>query len=149
MSSTPSVNLQRRVMMDSLLGQPLGKELLASLVSLISGEPEIVTGNTTLEASDSGKSFLATAAADFTLPTIAKGLNFKVSMLADANLGVASPGSIDNIIHKGDAGADLVRCSTASQKIGSCLYVYALDTDGAGALKWHVLNLGGTTVTVT
>jgi hypothetical protein len=101
----------------------------------------------TVVAADNGSLFVTiTAAATYTLPTKANGLSFEFLQTTDNNMVIASAGSADDIIVKGDAGADTVTFSTTSEKIGSrcrltCVYV-------GGALKWIVENLGGTTMTV-
>jgi hypothetical protein len=102
------------------------------------------SANYTVLAADSGLLFLATAAVTFTLPTKENGLAFRFAQTADANLVIS--GSAD-IIAKGNAAANSVTFSTASEKIGShvlveCLYV------GTSTLKWLVTNLGATTPTV-
>lgn len=100
--------------------------------------------NYTVVASDNGLLFLATAAANFTLPTKENGLAFRFAQTADANLVIT--GSAD-IIHKGNAAANTVTFSTASEKIGSQVLVECVYT-AAATLKWLVTNLGGTTATV-
>lgn len=144
-----SENFRRLLLSDRFFGR-LALELINRLdqLSWADAQQQTVSGNTTLEATDSGKRFIATAAADFTLPYAAEGLEFTVAMTADANLGFAAPHSNDTLIHKGDAAADLVRCSTANQKIGSCLKAVAVEVS-ADTWKWLILNLGGTTTTVT
>jgi hypothetical protein len=102
------------------------------------------TTNYTVVAADNGLLFLATAAATFTLPTKQNGLAFRFAQTADANLVIS--GSAD-LIHKGNAAANTVTFSTASEKIGSHVLVECLYT-AAGTLKWLVTNLGGTTATV-
>jgi len=102
------------------------------------------SANYTVTPADNGLLFLATAAVTFTLPTKQNGLAFRFAQTADANLVIS--GSAD-IIAKGNAAANTVTFSTASEKIGSqvlveCVYV------GTGTLKWLVTNLGGTTPTV-
>jgi hypothetical protein len=101
----------------------------------------------TVVAADNGTLFLATAAANFTLPAPAVGLSFMFAQTADADMAILSAGSADDIVHKGDAAADSVTFNTAGQKIGSCAIATAVYT-AAGTLKWLVLNLGGTTATV-
>jgi len=101
--------------------------------------------NYTVKASETGILFIATAAVDFTLPTKANGLAFRFLQLADADMSIVGSGDILTV---GDAVANSVAFSTASEKIGShvlveCLYV------GTSTLKWLVTNLGGTTATVT
>ncbi len=100
--------------------------------------------NYTFVAGDNGLLFLATAAATFTLPTKENGLAFRFAQTADANLVIQ--GSAD-LIHKGNAAANTVTFSTASEKIGSHVLVECLYTN-TSTLKWLVTNLGGTTATV-
>lgn len=98
----------------------------------------------TVVAADNGMLFVATGAANFTLPTKENGLAFRFVQTADANLVIT--GAAD-LVHKGNAAVNTVTFSTTSEKIGSqvlveCMYV------GASTLKWIVTNLGGTTATV-
>jgi hypothetical protein len=102
------------------------------------------SSNYTVTANDNGLLFLATAAVNFTLPAKQNGLAYRFAQTADANLVIT--GSAD-IIAKGNAAANSVTFSTASEKIGSqvlveCMYV------AAATLKWVVTNVGGTTPTV-
>jgi hypothetical protein len=102
------------------------------------------SANYSVVAADNGLLFLATAAATFTLPAKQNGLAFRFAQTADANLVIQGAG---DLVHKGNAAANTVTFSTASEKIGShvlveCLYI------AAGTLKWLVTNLGGTTATV-
>jgi hypothetical protein len=102
------------------------------------------TTNYTVVAADNGLLFVATGAANFTLPTKENGLAFRFVQTANENLIIT--GAAD-LVHKGNAAADTVTFSTTNEKIGSqvlveCLYV------AAGTLKWIVTNLGGTTATV-
>jgi hypothetical protein len=100
--------------------------------------------NYSVTASDNGLLFLATAAANFTLPTKENGLAFRFAQTADANLVITGSG---DLIHKGNAAANTVTFSTANEKIGSQVLVECVYT-AAGTLKWLVTNLGGTTATV-
>lgn len=100
--------------------------------------------NYTVVAGDNGLLLLATAAANFTLPTKENGLAFRFAQSADANLVIT--GSSD-IIHKGNASASTVTFSTSSEKIGSQVLVECIYT-ATSTLKWLVTNLGGTTATV-
>lgn len=102
----------------------------------------------TVTAAQNGTIFVAAGAATFTLPTIAVGLSYEFYQTADANLAISSAGSLDDIIAFGDATADTVTFSTASQKIGSHARLTAR-YNAAGALRWFFSNLGGTTATVT
>ena len=102
------------------------------------------SSNYAVTASDNGLLFLATAAVTFTLPTKQNGLAFRFAQTADFNMVIS--GSAD-IIAKGNAAANTVTFSTASEKIGShvlveCIYV------NTSTLKWLVTNLGATTPTV-
>ena len=101
-------------------------------------------GNYTVTEGDNGLLFLATAAVTFTLPTKQNGLAFRFAQTADANLVISGTGAI---IHKGNASANTVTFSTASEKIGSHVLVECIYT-AAGTLKWLVTNLGGTTASV-
>ncbi len=98
----------------------------------------------TVTAADNGLLFIASGAVTFTLPTKENGLAFRFMQTGDSNLIIA--GSAD-IVHKGNAAADTVTFSTASQRIGSHVLVECAYTDTA-TLKWLVSNLGGTTATV-
>lgn len=98
----------------------------------------------TVVAGDNGLFFLATAAVTFTLPTKENGLAFRLAQTADSNLVIQGSG---DLIHKGNAAANTVTFSTASEKIGSHVLVECLYT-AAGTLKWLVTNLGGTTASV-
>ena len=100
----------------------------------------------TVVAADSGKLFVATAAVNFTLPTISAGLSFEFLNAADSNMTVTSPTS-DNVILDSDASGDSVAFSTASHKIGGHLRFEAIYI--GGTLKWMVSNLSYATNTVT
>lgn len=102
------------------------------------------SSNYAVTADDNGLLFLATAAVTFTLPTKQNGLAFRFLQTADANLVIA--GSAD-IIAQGNATANSVTFSTASEKIGSHVLVECIYT-AASTLKWLVTNLGATTPTV-
>jgi hypothetical protein len=102
------------------------------------------SANYTVTSTDNGLLFLATAAVTFTLPTKQNGLAFRFAQTADANLVIQ--GSAD-IIAKGNAAANTVTFSTASEKIGSHVLVECIYT-AAGTLKWLLSNIGGTTPTV-
>ena len=104
-----------------------------------------VSTNTTVDATDNGTLFIATAAAAFTLPTAANGLAFRFLQTVDATLSIIGSA---NIVHKGSAAGNQVDFSTASQKIGSQVLVECVYT-ATSTLKWLVTNLGGTTATVS
>lgn len=102
----------------------------------------------TVTAAQNGSLFQAAGAAAFTLPTIAVGLAYEFYQTADADMSIASAGSLDNIVADGDATADSVAFSTSSHKIGSHARFVAR-YNAAGALRWYFSNLGGTAATVT
>lgn len=97
----------------------------------------------TVTAADNGKRFLATAAANFTLPTIANGLAFEFLNTADTDMIVTGDG---NILAKGNAAANTLTYSTASNKIGARVRVEAQYV--GGTLKWIVNEMSTCTVTV-
>lgn len=110
---------------------------------------QIKAADYTVVAADDGDLFLATTGAvTFTLLTKANGLSFEFLQTTDNNMVIASAGSADDILTIHDAGADTITFSTASQKIGSRIRVMCVYVDTAGALKWIVENLGGTTMTI-
>lgn len=92
---------------------------------------ETKTTDYSVVVADSGKRFIATAAANFTLPTIANGLKFEFLQTADANLVVTGDG---NILAKGNAAADTLTFSTSSEKIGAFVRVEAQYV--GATLKW-------------
>lgn len=98
----------------------------------------------TVQQSDTGLLFIATAAVTFTLPTKQNGLAFRFLQTADAQMRIS--GSAD-VVHKGNSAASTVTFNTAGEKIGSQVLVECLYT-ADGTLKWLVSNLGGTTATV-
>ena len=101
--------------------------------------------NYTVTAADNGLLFIATAEANFTLPTKENGLAFRFLQTADADMIIT--GSSD-VVHKNSAAASTVTFGTASQRIGSHALVECMYT-AEGTLKWIVSNLGGTTATVS
>lgn len=108
----------------------------------------IFADGATVTAAQNGMLFQAAGAAAFTLPTIAAGLAYEFYQTADNDMTIASAGSADNIVGIHDAGGDLVTFGTSSQKIGSHARVVAR-YNAAGALRWYVSNLGGTTAALT
>lgn len=88
----------------------------------------------TVVAADNGKHFVATAAVNFTLPTIAVGLSFEFSQTADANLVITG---VDNILGFNNAAADTITFSTSSEKIGARVRIRA-DYIAANTLRWIV-----------
>ncbi len=131
------VQLAGRFVLDGSIGTPVGLLMHPRAVYRKSA-------NYTVTAGDNGLMFVATAAVNFTLPTKQNGLAYRFVQTADANLVVTGSG---DVVHKGNASADTVTFSTASEKIGShvlveCMYV------ADSTLKWVVTNLGGTTATV-
>lgn len=89
--------------------------------------------------------FGASGAVTFTLPTIALGLSYTFVNVVDQNMVIAfnSLGIADGSITAASA-----TFSTSSHKRGSAARVVAIDSDGAGTLKWLFQNIGGTTATI-
>lgn len=132
---------QQLIQLGCVFDDPAGSQALQNALGVVEKAADY-----TVVAADNGALFVATAAVNFTLPTKAHGLCFQFLQTADANMAILSAGSADDIIAKGDAGADSVTFSTASNKIGAyaevrCIYV-------GGALKWIVKNLGDCTMTI-
>ncbi len=92
----------------------------------------------TVLATDDGTMFIATAAVNFTLPALARGLSFTFFQDADANMVITSAAGND-IIADGDLAASTLTFSTASHKIGSCVKV----TCNAAGTKWRAFVLSG------
>jgi hypothetical protein len=106
---------------------------------------EVVSADTTLTASDSGKRYICiTNAVTFTLPTIAAGLTFEFRNTANVNMAVTGAAA-NLIVTDGNGTASTITFSTASHKIGSACRVFAVQY--GATLLWHVDNLGGTLVT--
>jgi len=104
-----------------------------------------VDSDRTIYAYESGTTFLAHAAAQFTLPSPnTTGINFTFLQKADATMRILGS---SNIIHKGNSGASSISFQTASQKLGSSLHVISLEAEGM--IYWYAFNLGGTTATVS
>jgi hypothetical protein len=107
------------------------------------------TADYTVVAADAGTLFTTTGAAGaiiFTLPALAAGRGpFGFLNVVDQNMTVASAEG-DNIVALHDASADSVAFSTASQKIGGHVLVWA----NAAGTKWYVSNrsAGANTITV-
>lgn len=118
----------------------------ANAVNLLGGfrRCKYVAADLTLTAADNGTLFIATAAVNFTLPTLAEGLHFGFYQTADANMVLTAPGSNDSLVTDGDAAADTITYSTSSHKIGSFATVQA----APDATVWLTANPGGTTRTI-
>lgn len=99
----------------------------------------------TVVAADNGTLFTASAAVNFTLPTLAAGLHFLFYNDADSNMTVTSAAGDDLIVFN-DVAADSVAFSTAGGKIGGSVEVIA---NQAGT-KWRVFSrsAGANTITV-
>jgi len=98
----------------------------------------------TVEASENGTLFIATAAVAFTLPTKQNGLAYRFVQSANDTLQIIGSG---DIIASGSPVTSMVEFSTSNEKVGSQLLVecvYVAD----GSLKWIATNLGGTTATL-
>jgi len=85
----------------------------------------------TVLATDNNTLFTASAAATFTLPTIAAGLHFEFYNLANTDMAVTSAEGT-NIVTDGNASASTLTFSTASHKIGGGVEVIA----NSDATKW-------------
>ena len=101
--------------------------------------------NYVVVAGDNLTEFRATAAVQFTLPAIAKGLRFKFRQEANAGLIIAAPAAI--LIGVNGVAFTTLTFNTAAQMIGAGAIVYA----NAAGTKWIVEYGGapGTTVTAT
>jgi len=100
--------------------------------------PRVITKatNYTVVAADNGMLFVQkTADATFTLPAIKAGLTFEFLQSADFEMVVASAEG-DNMVVGGDASADSITFTTASQQIGARVRVTGEYVDGT--LKWIV-----------
>lgn len=86
----------------------------------------------------------AVGAVNFTLPTLARGLRYRFFNEADQNMTVTSVVA-DTIVGPNDLALDSVAFSTAGDKIGACLEVWANDT----ASKWHFAKLCSNAATLT
>jgi hypothetical protein len=106
------------------------------------------TANYTVVAGDAGTLFTTTGASGavtFTLPTLAAGLGpFHFHNTVDQNMTIASAGSLDDILTFNDLAADSIAFSTAGNKIGASVTVWA---NQAGT-KWYVRAHGANTMTV-
>jgi hypothetical protein len=107
------------------------------------GRTDTKAADYTVTAADNGKMFTATAAVNFTLPTIAVGLAYTFVQTADANMVITGN---NNILVDGDAAASTITYSTASHKIGSICHVRAIRV--GSAYLWLAQNLGETTQTI-
>lgn len=94
--------------------------------------------------SESGKTFLATAALTATLPAVAisKGVYFRFVNGADTNLTITAPAG--TLVVFNNAAATSIAFSTVAEKIGNAIEVLC---DGA---KWYaIVSLAAETVTPT
>lgn len=99
---------------------------------------ENVATDTTVTAAKNGTLYIATAAATFTLPTIAYGLQYKFLMVADANLAIT--GAASTLIRSTSATyGTTATFSTASSKFGANATVTAVYV--GSTLKW-MLEIG-------
>lgn len=103
------------------------------------------TGAVTVTTAHVGALLVTTAAATFTLPTLAAGLGpFEFLNAVDADMAVVSAAGND-IIYDGDLAASSLTFSTAAHKIGGRLQVCA----NAAGTKWLVRNFSGAPCVVT
>lgn len=98
----------------------------------------------TVVAGDSGTLFTASAAVNFTLPTLAANLIFEFLNLADSAMTVTSAAGTD-IVWDNNASRSSLAFSTTSHKIGGHL---VFKSNAAGT-KWYVTSLSPSTCTVT
>lgn len=100
----------------------------------------------TILPSDNGALFDnsgATAAVTFTLPAIKRGYCFGFVVYADQSVTVASAAG-DDMVVPNDASADSVAFSTAGDKIGGYVMVFA---DASGS-KWIVVKMCSNAMTI-
>lgn len=87
--------------------------------------------NYTCLVEESGSVYIATAAADFTLPapsTANAGWNAWFFNKGDANMGIVS-GTADKMVYDNDAAADKITASTSGHKIGAAAFVVLSATE--------------------
>ncbi len=102
--------------------------------------------NVSVTAAQSGTLFVATAAATFTLPTIANDLEYEFLMTANANLAVT--GAASTLLRDtSNVAGTTATFSTANQKLGASCKVRAIYV--TGVLKWKLDNTSGFTITMT
>ncbi len=97
-----------------------------------------------------GPTYMATAAATFTLPTPGAGLLGVVLhflCIADVVMTIAAA-TADTMVTVNDLAADSVAFSTSSEKIGSRATAHCVK-NAAGAYRWVVTNSSSNTMTVT
>lgn len=103
---------------------------------------------TVLDA-DHGKQLIATAACNFTLPSLATvGAGFEVWLFMAANANMIVTGAADTIVYDDTTNgkATTLTWSTASQKMGASVLMRS-DYDGAaGTLSWYPLMIQRTVV---
>lgn len=103
----------------------------------------------TVLTTDNGKFLKATAACNFTLPTLAAamaGFTVRLMMLGNANMVVTA--AADTIVYDDTANgkATTLTWSTASQKMGASVIMQAGYSDTSGTLAWFPLNIQRTVV---
>ncbi len=115
-------------------------------VSALGKPSNIITkaANYTVTAGDNGTFFIATAAVNFTLPTIAAGLSYRFLQSADANLIITGS---NNIIGLDDFGGSTLTWSTVDNLIGSGVTVLAVNI-AASTLKWAIQLASSSTMVV-
>lgn len=99
----------------------------------------------TVLAADHGLLLVATAAVNFTLPTLANGLCFMFHQAADANLVITAAADKISYADAGGAAATSLTFSTANKKMGSTVIMRATYLNGT--LLWLPMILTGNTVT--
>lgn len=144
--------LIKGVAFTSAADQYLARRLLAAAGCILDDDPfgylagqqwrtVVKTADYTVLATDNGTLFTtrgAVGAVNFTLPAIAKGLEYKFFVEADQSLTITSA-TADTLVVFNDLAADTIAFSTSSEKIGGSFTVRANDD----ASKWLVfVNLG-------
>lgn len=107
------------------------------------------TDYTVLDA-DHGWMLVATAAANFTLPTLADvGRGFQVLLFNAADTAMVVTGAANTIV-AGDAGGAVsttITFDTANRRMGASVLMYADYLSDGGALAWYPLFVAGGTPT--
>ncbi|MGC4002882.1 MAG: hypothetical protein QM811_07010 [Pirellulales bacterium] len=119
---------------DALPAQALGYRIIPAATSA------------TVTAAQNGALFVATAAATFTLPTIALGLEYEFLMTANTNLAIT--GASGTILRDtSNVAGTTATFSTSSQKLGANASVRAIYV--GSTLMWQLKNLCGFTITMS
>lgn len=110
---------------------------------------EFKSADYTIVTADNGKMFKATAAVNFTLPTLAAAMvGFTVRLFQCANANLVVTGAADTIIYDDTTTgkATTLTFSTGSQKMGASVVMQAGYSDTSGTLAWFPMNIQRTVV---